>query len=117
MEGFGRHFTFDGIAQDMSCINVENVINFLNKCPDEIGMTKITLPQVYEIGGKIIGFVMIAESHVSFHGDVNTGHIAIDVFSCEFFNYVDTLTFTEKCFPCKKRRPNFYDRGLEFVRT
>lgn len=117
MEGFGCHFLFDGIIKDISFVTQERVKDFLNKCPDEIGMTKITPPVVYEAGGKIIGMVVIAESHISFHGDLYSGKISIDVFSCMCFNYNDTLLFVKKQFPCKKHQTNFLERGLEFVRT
>ncbi|MEW6613955.1 MAG: S-adenosylmethionine decarboxylase [Thermodesulfobacteriota bacterium] len=117
MEGFGRHFTFDGVIKDISLIEPERVRDFLNKCPDEIEMTKITLPSVYEIGGKVIGMVIIAESHISFHGNLNTGLINIDVFSCMFFSFKTAFDTAEKYFPCNRVKTNFIERGLEFVRT
>lgn len=115
--GFGRHFTFDGIIQDVNLIEPARVSDFLNECPDEIGMTKITLPSVYELGGKVIGMVIIAESHISFHGDLNTGTVSIDVFSCMFFHFKTALDVVEKYFPCRKVKTNFLERGLEFVRS
>ena len=115
--GSGRHFTFDGVVKDIAIINVGNVTEFLDRCPDEIKMTKITLPNVYEIGGKIIGFIMIAESHISFHGDIYSGLVSIDVFSCMFFQYNDILLFVKKYFPCDDNYiPNFLQRGLELKR-
>lgn len=117
MEGFGRHFTFDGIVQDTSLITPERVKGFLNECPDEIGMTKITLPSVYELGGKVIGMVIIAESHISFHGEKQTGEISIDVFSCMFFSFKTALDTVKKHFPCHKVKTNFLERGMEFVRS
>jgi len=53
-KGFGWHFTFDGFVKDSSTITAENVTSFLDKCSDEIEMTKITPPNVYDIGGKFI---------------------------------------------------------------
>lgn len=118
MEGFGYHFVFDGVIKDIdSMFNIDKVRDFLDKCPDEIGMTKITIPQVYEIGGKVMGFVIIAESHLAFHGDLYSGKISIDIFSCMPFSCNDTLLFIKKCFPCRMAVTNYLDRGLEFPKT
>lgn len=116
--GFGRLFIIDGIIKDVDSFNIENVKNFLNDCPDRIKMTKITPPMVYEIGGKIIGMIIIAESHISFHGDLNTGEFYIDVFSCTFFNYYEAKEVVKKYFPYieHKVKIDFLERGLEFRR-
>ena len=116
-KGFGRHFTFDGIVNDMCLIEPERVKDFLDKCPDKIGMTKVTQPMVYEVGSKVIGMIIIAESHISFHGDLNSGNISIDIFSCLFFSFKVAKNAVNEYFPCSWVRSNFIERGMDFNRT
>ena len=64
----------------------------LDSYPSMIGMTKITDPIVFKyVGNKpeewgISGFVVIAESHISFHTFVERSYINIDIFSCRDFD-------------------------------
>ena len=72
MREFGQHLTIDASKcnKEKLC-DISLVYDVLNKLPNKLGMTKMTLPQVVKwldpgatIDG-ISGFVMIAESHVS----------------------------------------------------
>ena len=62
------------------------VHGFLDKLPDEIGMTKINGPHVMTYNGPkeedwgVSGFVMIAESHISVHTFPDRSYVNIDVF-------------------------------------
>ncbi|HXG36344.1 MAG TPA: S-adenosylmethionine decarboxylase, partial [Dehalococcoidia bacterium] len=66
------HVVIDGYGGDPEQLaNEETVRVLLDRCPDEMGMTKITAPLVMQYRGSkpedwgISGFVMIAESHIA----------------------------------------------------
>jgi S-adenosylmethionine decarboxylase len=61
----------------------------LNDLPARTGMYRICEPVVVEVGpnnmkdpGGISGFVMIAESHLSFHTFPARGFVTIDLYTC-----------------------------------
>jgi len=69
-----------------------------------MGMHAINEPVVVEVGpknrkdpGGLSGFVMIAESHISFHTFPKRGFVTIDVYTCQNELDTDKLTreFTE----------------------
>jgi len=75
--------------------------SILFKIPTEMGMHSICEPVLVEVGeknskdpGGFSGFVMIAESHISFHTFPNRGFVTIDVYTCQ--DDLDTNTLTEK---------------------
>lgn len=70
----------------------ERVEEWLTDTPDAIGMTRITAPSVMGGGTGLIGFVVIAESHLSLH---QAGMVVwADVFSCQDFKEQKTLRMT-----------------------
>ena len=92
----------DGYGADVDLLkNKEALLNILHTIPDEMGMHKISEPQVVVAGpnnkkdpGGLSGFVMIAESHVSFHTFANRGFVTIDVYTCQ--DKIDAAKLTEK---------------------
>jgi S-adenosylmethionine decarboxylase len=69
--------------------------------PTSMGMHTICEPVVVEVGpknrkdpGGISGFVMIAESHISFHTFPNRGFVTIDVYTCQ--NDLDTAKLEQE---------------------
>ena len=66
-----------------------------------MGMHTICDPVVVEVGGNCVkdpgglsGFVMIAESHISFHTFPARGFVTIDLYTCQ--NDVDTDTIANR---------------------
>ena len=66
-----------------------------------MGMHAINEPVVVEVGpknrkdpGGLSGFVMIAESHISFHTFPKRGFVTIDVYTCQ--NELDTDKLTRE---------------------
>lgn len=79
-------------VDDKTLADEQLVESFLDRCPDDIGMTKIMPPQVYTYRGSepkdwgVSGFVLIAESHISVHTFPERGYLNVDVFSCKDFD-------------------------------
>lgn len=99
---FGVHYMLDGYGADKDLLQDKALLtNILTKVPVEMGMHTICDPVVVEVGpknrkdpGGVSGFVMIAESHISFHTFPSRGFVTLDVYTCQ--NDLDTGALTEK---------------------
>lgn len=95
-EQFGVHFMLDGYGASESTLKDKELLtHMLHNIPKAMGMHVINEPVVVEVGpknrkdpGGISGFVMIAESHISFHTFPARGFVTIDVYTCQ--NNLDT---------------------------
>ena len=95
-EQFGVHFMMDGYGADATILRDETLLtSMLRDIPDAMGMHIINEPVVVSVGpknrkdpGGLSGFVMIAESHISFHTFPERGFVTIDVYTCQ--NDLDT---------------------------
>lgn len=116
--GFGVHFMIDGYgAPKKNLENKEAFLTLLRELPGRMGMYPICEPQVVEVGpnnkkdpGGFSGFVMIAESHISFHTFPNRGFVTIDVYTCQ-----DELD-TEKFLNAFRDVFEFSDEDTHFLR-
>jgi S-adenosylmethionine decarboxylase len=99
-EQFGVHLMLDGYGADPEVLsNRELLTNMLTEIPHKVGMHTISTPLVVEVGplnrkdpGGLSGFVLIAESHLSFHTFPKRGFVTIDMYTCQ--NELDTETLT-----------------------
>jgi S-adenosylmethionine decarboxylase len=99
-EQFGVHLMFDGYNADPGLIgNREHLTKLLSEIPSKMNMHTICEPVVVEVGelnekdpGGISGFVMIAESHISYHTFPKRGFVSADVYTCQ--NDLDIERFT-----------------------
>lgn len=99
---FGTHYMLDGYgAPEETLSNKESLTIMLKRLPGEVGMHAICDPVVVEAGpnnmkdpGGISGFVMVAESHISFHTFPKRGFVSIDIYTCH--DYLDTDMLTKK---------------------
>ena len=97
-ETFGLHLMLDGYGADPALLaDPARLRGLLDALPGELGMHPISTPQVVAVGpknrkdpGGLSGFVMIAESHLSFHTFPARGFVTIDVYTCQ--NDLDTDT-------------------------
>src|SRR6056297_2110897 len=88
---FGVHFMVDGYGADPAVLsNAPTLTALLRDTPTQLGMHTITEPVVVEVGpmnqkdpGGLSGFVLIAESHMSFHTFSNRGFVTLDVYTCQ----------------------------------
>lgn len=92
LDGYGA--SFDSLS------NKEHLTKMLTTVPAELGMHTISDPVVLEVGplnrkdpGGLSGFVLIAESHISFHTFPKRGFVTIDVYSCQ--SEMDTEKLTQ----------------------
>lgn len=98
-EQFGIHLMIDGYGAPRDLLkNKVTLRQLLFDLPIEMGMHVISEPLVVEVGplnrkdpGGVSGFVLIAESHISFHTFPDRGFVTIDVYTCQ--NDLDTEKF------------------------
>ena len=115
------HLIIDGFGGDASMMwDMERLRSFLNEYPTNLGMTKITEPEVLEYHGQhandsgISGFVIIAESHISVHTFPHRDYVNIDVFSCKSFDHEQALADARSLFDLQQVKTWLLDRGLEW---
>ena len=118
------HLIVDGYGGNVGVMeDPDALFRFLDEYPDAIGMTKITVPQVYTYAGRkpedngLSGFVLIAESHISVHTFPRRRYINIDVFSCKEFDASKALRELQATFSLETVRSWTLDRGLEYSDT
>ncbi len=88
---FGVHVMIDGYAAGGPAMTDREALHaLLAQLPAEMGMHAICAPVVVEVGpncvkdpGGLSGFVMIAESHISFHTFPGRGFVTIDLYTCQ----------------------------------
>lgn len=88
---FGVHILFDGYNIEFDLLkNKEKLEDFLYSTTRELGMHTISEPTVVEVGplnkkdpGGVSGFILIAESHISFHTFPARGFITVDIYTCQ----------------------------------
>ena len=118
------HLVIDGYAGDIEKMwDVELVREFLTNYPDNLGMTRITEPNVLEYNGPKIedagvsGFVIIAESHISIHTFPYRNYVNIDIFSCKSFDNDQATRDAKDLFGLSDTKTWLLDRGLEWLNT
>jgi S-adenosylmethionine decarboxylase len=91
VEPFGVHIMIDGYGADETLLaNAGYLRGLLDTLPAEMKMHAICEPQLVEVGpmnpkdpGGLSGFVMIAESHISFHTFPRRGFVTMDLYTCQ----------------------------------
>ena len=107
-------------VDDKTLADEQLVENFLDSCPDDIGMTKIMPPQVYTYRGRepkdwgVSGFVLIAESHISVHTFPERGYLNVDVFSCKDFDAGAVEHEVRKSFKAEQVKVWLMERGIDY---
>lgn len=90
-EQFGVHIMIDGYGADHKLLaDAHYLRGLLRDLPAEMKMHPICDPQLVEAGpmnpkdpGGLSGFVMIAESHISFHTFPARGFVTMDLYTCQ----------------------------------
>jgi S-adenosylmethionine decarboxylase len=91
VEQFGVHIMIDGYGADEALLaDADYLRGLLHTLPAEMKMHPICAPQLVEVGpmnpkdpGGLSGFVMIAESHISFHTFPKRGFVTMDLYTCQ----------------------------------
>lgn len=97
---FGVHLMFDGYEADQMLLSdTERLTQLLYDVPAAMNMKRLNDPVVLHVdaqnekdSGGCSGFVMIAESHISFHTFPKRGFVTADIYTCQ--NDLDTGKFT-----------------------
>ena len=122
MSEFGVHVTIDASkCNKMKLASISTVYSILDKLPEKIGMTKMTLPYAVKWMDKfahgtegISGFVMIAESHISIHTFPDQDYVFMDIFSCRNFDAESAIRYLTGAFEAKKFDKHVLKRGIDF---
>lgn len=125
-EQFGIHLMVDGYgASRESLKDAVALKRMLAEIPISMGMHTISDPLVVEVGpknrkdpGGLSGFVMIAESHLSFHTFPDRGFVTIDLYTCR--DEMDTeklLTLFKEAFQLQGFDHYVQKRGLHYPST
>jgi S-adenosylmethionine decarboxylase len=120
---FGEHLTIDGYGGDESLLDdKELVLSCLNDLPGEMGMKKLSKPEIYFAPGNDIkdpggwsGFVVIEESHISIHTFPKRGFVSADVYTCK--NGLDkkfVLEYFTNKFALSEIEDHFIKRGARY---
>ena len=99
VEQFGIHIMLDGYGAAKAILeDAESLRSLLHSLPREMGMHTTCDPVVVSVGpnnhkdpGGLSGFVLIAESHLSFHTFPARGFITIDIYTCRNDLNVDSV--------------------------
>lgn len=123
---FGIHLMIDGYDSPKKLLSDPVLLKkMLDTIPENMGMHAISESVVVEVGpknkkdpGGLSGFVMIAESHLSFHTFPNRGFVTIDVYTCQ--NDLDTDKLANElktAFQMKDFDVIIQKRGLRYPST
>jgi len=91
---FGMHLMFDAYDCDPSVLDDANVLyNLLDGLPAKLGMRPMIKPYIVRTPGNDkrdpggwSGFVLIEESHISFHTFVRRKFVTVDIYTCKSFD-------------------------------
>lgn len=116
------HLIIDGFGGDAAMMwDTDRLRRFLDEYPANLGMTRVTEPEVLEYHGAnpsdsgISGFVIIAESHISVHTFPDRDYVNIDLFSCKSFDHERALADARSLFNLQQVKSWLLDRGLEWT--
>lgn len=111
------HLIIQGITSDAQRVpNLKFIYQLLDFYPTQIGMHKVSSPQVsqYQIQRSkqsvISGFVLLAESHISIHFFPDQSYLNIDVFSCKKFEPQRVLRDLQRRFQLREVKTYLLDR-------
>jgi len=111
------HLFIEGFTKGkrITSATVSTYIKEAAKLASDEGMKIVEGPMVILHDGKLIGFAVIAESHIAVHYDVPTTRMWIDIFSCVPFDATKLLDYTKEYFNLDIRGGGVIPRGLEYL--
>lgn len=122
-ETFGLHLMLDGYDADPTLLaDRPGLYRLLAALPEELGMHQIAAPLVVEVGpknrkdpGGLSGFVLVAESHISFHTFPARRFVTIDVYTCNpRINCKRVETRLKRAFRIKSSDMHIVPRGNRY---
>ncbi len=122
-EPFGVHLMIDGYRADGPMMTDAAALRgLLETLPAEMGMHAICPATVVAVGpnchkdpGGLSGFVMIAESHISFHTFPGRGFVTIDLYTCQTgLDRQATINRLLRAFDLEDADIHVQERGLRY---
>jgi S-adenosylmethionine decarboxylase len=122
-EQFGTHLMVDGYGAPKHLLkDIDALKAMLSDIPRQMGMHTISDPLVVEVGpknrkdpGGLSGFVLIAESHISFHTFPERGFVTIDVYTCQNeLNAEKLITLFNEAFQLQELDSYIQKRGIKY---
>lgn len=122
-EPFGVHLMIDGYDADGPLMTDPVALRaLLDELPAEMGMHAICAPMVVSVGpnchkdpGGLSGFVMIAESHISFHTFPARAFVTIDLYTCQTgLDRQRTIDRLLRAFQLSDADVHVQERGLRY---
>ncbi len=119
--GFGPHLMIDGYqANPQKLADKELIHKILDELPEEMGMTKVLPPAVFDYRGSrpedvgLTGVVIIAESHIAIHTFPERRFISVDIFSCKDFDIKKAVDRLAEAFEIGRYETYLINRGKEY---
>ena len=120
---FGPHLILDLSMCDNEALgDIDLIHTILMELPENIGMTRISEPNVFRYSGKVpedcgvTGVVVLAESHCSIHTFQEKGYCFVDIFSCKPFDHNKAIKELINAFSAKITSHKILKRGAGFPR-
>lgn len=117
---FGKHLIVDACGvNEKKLRDRQALIKLLVRLPKRLKMTIIGKPLVLKISSTVSkypdwglsGFVILLESHISFHTWPKDGFVAVDVYSCKDFNHENIIKYLKNYWHPKKMQTKIIIRG------
>lgn len=123
---FGVHLLFDAYDCDPEKLADKMLLSqLLHDLPTALKMHSLMEPTILEVGelnekdpGGISGFVLIAESHISFHTFPKRGFVTADIYTCQ--DKLDTETalgYLKTAFGTNNIDFAIHDRGVSYPQS
>jgi len=125
MKRFGPHLLMDLQVSSNKLNDGPFWRQILVDLVDKIGMTPLSKPVIHAstctnsawnppTATGLSGFIVLAESHVSFHTFVESQYVFIDVFSCRKFDKYEVWKFLDDTLSIQSSDMTEVDRGQNF---
>ncbi len=117
---FGKHLVIDAYGvNEKKLRDRQALIKLLTRLSKRLKMTIIGKPSVFKISSTIpqypdwglSGFVILLESHISFHTWPVENFVAMDIYSCKDFDHKDTVKYLKNYWCPKKMLTKIIIRG------
>lgn len=114
----GRHLIVDAYGVESKKLkNKKLLTRLLEKLPQKIKMRILKKPVIGEIVSDkyptwgLSGFVILYESHISFHTWPEENYVALDVYSCREFDPKEAVQYIKKYLSTKQMKVKSIIRG------
>ncbi len=102
---WGKHLLIDAYGIDRSALqNIRALRRLLRELPAWLRMRILAKPVTAKVSSPdypdwgVSGFVMLYESHISFHTWPEEGYVAMDIYSCKDFDETAAVAYLKEFF-------------------